>query len=199
MGKFLFIADNLALDLVNTEMVSDGQRIDALQTPDDLRAWLAQAPTRKEPHNHSSKLDAKEWASLFREALALRSAIRLIAAAIVEKRQIPRASLGVINRLLRSVPLHREIACVANRCEWSERFTDGSPNAMLYPVARAAGDLLVEGKFDRVKRCGNPECILFLYDTTRSHTRQWCSMSACGNRMKVAAFYERQRARKAIR
>lgn len=29
-------------------------------------------------------------------------------------------------------------------------------------------------------------CILFFYDTTKNYSRRWCSMSACGNRMKVA-------------
>jgi predicted RNA-binding Zn ribbon-like protein len=44
-----------------------------------------------------------------------------------------------------------------------------------------------------VKKCRNSACILFFYDMTKNHARQWCSMRLCGNRMKVAAHYRRQR------
>jgi predicted RNA-binding Zn ribbon-like protein len=86
------------------------------------------------------------------------------------------------------------MASAANIYQWVETLNGEPSRVLLYPIARAAGDLLVQGKFDRVKKCNNPDCILFLYDTTRSHTRQWCSMAACGNRIKVAAFYRRERA-----
>jgi predicted RNA-binding Zn ribbon-like protein len=36
---------------------------------------------------------------------------------------------------------------------------------------------------------------LYFYDTTKNHTRRWCSMTGCGNRAKAAAFYERKKSR----
>ncbi len=196
MREFLFIADNLALDFVNTEMMSGGEQVDALQTPADLRDWITQARA-KYPHADDLKnLGAPESPALLRDALELRGAIRSIMKAIVSKRRIPGASVEVINRTLHDVPLHRAVTVSGQRYKWSDQLNSETPTAILYPIARAVGDLLVEGKFDRIKKCGNPDCILFLYDTTRSHTRQWCSMAACGNRMKVAAFYERQRAKR---
>jgi predicted RNA-binding Zn ribbon-like protein len=35
--------------------------------------------------------------------------------------------------------------------------------------------------------------VLLFLDTSRSHTRRWCSMEQCGNRSKVAAFNARSR------
>src|SRR5919112_573782 len=100
MREFLFVADNLALDFVNTEMMSGGERIDVLQTSDDLRDWLAKAPRGDTPDTTLLSLNAKQWPALLREALELRRAIRSLATAIVEKQRTPRASLDVINRLL---------------------------------------------------------------------------------------------------
>ena len=45
---------------------------------------------------------------------------------------------------------------------------------------------------ERVHKCANPECVLWFLDTTRSGTRRWCSMSACGNRLKARRHYQRQ-------
>ena len=44
-----------------------------------------------------------------------------------------------------------------------------------------------------VRTCEGTGCILFFYDTTKSHTRRWCSMAGCGNRMKATLFYQRGR------
>jgi predicted RNA-binding Zn ribbon-like protein len=45
---------------------------------------------------------------------------------------------------------------------------------------------------ERVRQCGNPDCVLWFLDTTRSGTRRWCSMTACGNRLKARRHYRRQ-------
>lgn len=194
MREYLFKADNLALDFVNTEMMSGGEQIDTLQSPTDLQDWLTQAHTRHPHADNLKSLEPQMSSALLREALELRRAIRSILKSIVSRRTIPAAAIDLINRTLRDLPLHRQITTSGKQFRWSEGVGRNTERAVLYPIARAIGDLLVEGRFDRIKKCGNPDCILFLYDTTRSHTRQWCSMAACGNRMKVAAFYERQRA-----
>ncbi|WP_083666224.1 CGNR zinc finger domain-containing protein [Saccharomonospora sp. CUA-673] len=45
----------------------------------------------------------------------------------------------------------------------------------------------------RLRACANTECNLFLIDRSRPGTAKWCSMSACGNRMKARAHAERAR------
>jgi predicted RNA-binding Zn ribbon-like protein len=67
------------------------------------------------------------------------------------------------------------------------------PNQLLGPIAKSACDLLCHRDWSRLKRCANPVCGLYFYDSSRNRRRRWCSMRACGNRMKVAAFYRRQR------
>ena len=45
----------------------------------------------------------------------------------------------------------------------------------------------------RVRACANAECNLFLVDHSRPGTAKWCSMAACGNRMKARAHAKRAR------
>ncbi|MEU7527194.1 CGNR zinc finger domain-containing protein [Saccharothrix sp. NPDC042600] len=47
---------------------------------------------------------------------------------------------------------------------------------------------------DRVRKCANPDCVLHFVDTSRTGRRQWCSMTACGNRLKARRHHDRQRA-----
>jgi predicted RNA-binding Zn ribbon-like protein len=66
------------------------------------------------------------------------------------------------------------------------------PGRLLTPIAEAAADLLCYGNFAYLKKCEGADCVLHFYDTTKNHSRRWCSMAACGNRAKAATFYQRQ-------
>ena len=60
-------------------------------------------------------------------------------------------------------------------------------------IGESAADLLCGGDLSRVKECANSGCGAFLYDTSKNRGRRWCTTTGCGNRMRVAAFYDRQR------
>ena len=74
-------------------------------------------------------------------------------------------------------------------------YAHDTPEQLLAPLAEAAAAPLVEGDFELVRHCENPECTLWFYDRTKSHRRRWCSMALCGNRHKVATFRRRQQDR----
>ncbi|WP_230991753.1 CGNR zinc finger domain-containing protein [Streptomyces endocoffeicus] len=50
-----------------------------------------------------------------------------------------------------------------------------------------------EGLPGRLRPCANEECNLFLVDHSRPGTARWCSMAACGNRMKARTHARRRR------
>ena len=69
---------------------------------------------------------------------------------------------------------------------------------MLWPISRAAADLLVSDTERRkVRQCGAGDCEWLFLDTSKNRSRQWCSMQCCGNREKARRHYQRVRARKA--
>jgi CGNR zinc finger protein/putative stress-induced transcription regulator len=55
----------------------------------------------------------------------------------------------------------------------------------------------LDGRWDRFRICGDPDCGSIFYDRSTNRTGRWCSMSVCGNRAKVRAFRERQASRTA--
>jgi predicted RNA-binding Zn ribbon-like protein len=66
-----------------------------------------------------------------------------------------------------------------------------APEDVFAPLADATPDLVTNIERARIRKC--PACVLHFYDTNKG-TRTWYSMKMCGNRAKVAAFAERQRA-----
>lgn len=58
-------------------------------------------------------------------------------------------------------------------------------------IAAAAARLAVEDRLARVKICPADDCRWAFYDTSKNHSRQWCSMKVCGNRAKARSHRER--------
>lgn len=54
-------------------------------------------------------------------------------------------------------------------------------------------DTLTRNSPGRLRPCANDECRLFLIDHSKAGTARWCSMAACGNRMKARRHYQRAR------
>ena len=63
-----------------------------------------------------------------------------------------------------------------------------------WPVAASAGDLLTGGELERLGVCDNPGCGGLFLDTSKNHSRRWCSMALCGNAAKSRRHAARVRA-----
>ncbi|MGE5114317.1 MAG: CGNR zinc finger domain-containing protein [Acidobacteriaceae bacterium] len=193
MPEFLFIADQLWLDFVNTQIAPAESPTELLKSPADLLAWLKAAGTSKSAgQRRLQKAHGPSGELWLKQALEFRGALRSLAAALSSDAAVPDRAVKAINQVLLESRSTQFLRKSPSGFELAEDGESSSLLGLLAPVARSAAEFLVSGKFDRVRKCGNPACILYIYDTTRSHTRQWCSMETCGNRMKVAAFYRRQ-------
>lgn len=134
----------------------------------------------------------------FEAALELRDAIGTCLAARVEGGSIELAWVSPINRILRCTEGYDQLVLEPGRAEeksWAIKFIERERRLewLLAPIARSAAALIAEGPGAPVRKCANPACVLFFYDTSRTGQRRWCSMTTCGNRHKVAAHARRQR------
>ena len=68
----------------------------------------------------------------------------------------------------------------------------GNPTAILLAqLAAAAAELLASPAIRRVRSCEGRDCrMLFLPASPR---RRWCSPAVCGNRARVARYYQRHK------
>ena len=51
----------------------------------------------------------------------------------------------------------------------------------------------IEGTWERLKLCENPDCAWAFYDNSRNRSGSWCRMGQCGNRLKNRAYRERHK------
>jgi predicted RNA-binding Zn ribbon-like protein len=67
------------------------------------------------------------------------------------------------------------------------------PERELAVRAVLSWDRLAKQSPGRLRPCANDECRLFLIDHSKAGAARWCSMAACGNRMKARRHYQRAR------
>jgi predicted RNA-binding Zn ribbon-like protein len=149
-----------------------------LETPQDLKRWLVAAGVASTP--------PRTGASDLATARDLREAIYAIASSLRVEHDARQARV-VLNRIAAGIPaVPRLLAGGGVRLE-------GSAAALLVTVAREAVELFGGDAAPRIRQCESPSCALFFIDSSRRGDRRWCSMSACGNRAKIAEFRRRQR------
>jgi predicted RNA-binding Zn ribbon-like protein len=66
-----------------------------------------------------------------------------------------------------------------------------APTGGIGEVLAAAGGAMADGSWSRLKACRSSTCRWAFVDTARNRSRQWCSMSVCGNRAKARTFRRR--------
>ena len=62
----------------------------------------------------------------------------------------------------------------------------------LAPLVGALMTAQADGSWTRVKACARDSCRWLFYDTTRNHSRTWCTSTTCGSREKAKRAYRRQ-------
>jgi predicted RNA-binding Zn ribbon-like protein len=189
---FVFRGGNLALDLVNTEVMVRGKRTDLLRTPQDASQWWEMArQVHPQPTREVGPVECDEQQLLALHSLRrnLRDLFELVAA----QHQVNNHHVKVLNAFLREGYYSLEVSPEGNLyATYQPRQDEGS--AAVLSIAFAALRLLTEQDLSRLRACQNDQCILLFYDTTRSATRHWCSV-ACTNRMRSRQNYRRAKER----
>jgi predicted RNA-binding Zn ribbon-like protein len=195
-NRFLFVGNYLCLDFINTEMAAAGWPVERLNSFDSLVTWLAQSQTLDQKQAEEILVNwqnSREAEATLQDATRLRAKLREMAERLVKGKTVPQAAVAAINEWLAHQTGHAELKRARGGFEKRFQAEFREPAQLLWPVAESACDLLCYADLALVKKCENPVCVLFFYDTTKNHSRRWCSMSVCGNRMKVAAHYQRLR------
>lgn len=183
--RFHFRSGRPCLDLVATVGERWRQNFERLREPVDLARWtvaagiLAEQPTVTE----NDLARARE----------LREVVYRLAHPRTRSVPAP-ADVAVLNAAAAVpdlVPTLRTAEAAAARTTP----IGGSPiEATLSTLARDAIDLLSGPLRDRIRECSASDCALLFVDASRPGRRRWCSMEACGNRSKTAAYRRRRTA-----
>jgi predicted RNA-binding Zn ribbon-like protein len=170
----------LLTDYARLAQWAEGAKVIPGKTADRLQRLASEAPGRTE--------------SALRHAIQLREAIHTIFSAVTERRAIPIPALFELNAAVQRASEHSQIVHTNRRFVWEWMHPESSLDSMLWPVARAASELLTSEDLVYVRRCASESCGWLFLDKTKNHRRRWCEMKTCGNRDKARRYYQRQKA-----
>ena len=208
---FELIAGNLCLDFINTlDNRPNDEPKELLNNYYDLARFAEETgivtPEQLHDLSERARLVPDEADDAMRRARDLREALHEIFSALMNEQTAPQLAMETLNANLQDAAMHSrlvQLRAVQPKALESEtlpghlawRFDDpaSSFNAILWPITRAAADLLASNDVALVRTCSSPACQWFFLDTSKNHRRRWCDMKVCGNRAKVRKFYARKR------
>lgn len=196
-GPFELSGGDLCLDFANTWGDRPRAETDGLRSYGHLLAFarqtgLGDAGFLATLDTRSRREDAAAAAALNR-ARELREALYALFSARARGRALPPAALACLNAQLQEALPHLVVQASDPAPEWQWQGVDQSLTSPLWPIARAAADLLTSREAPPVRECDGATCTWLFLDRSRGRSRRWCSMASCGNRAKARRHYHRGR------
>lgn len=193
-----FDSGNLALDFVNTvEWRGSDQPAEHLTAYGELVSWAQEAGMLSAPDAQKLLEGAESSSSnvsrVLSRSIELRELIYRIFSAQAADAQASQANLASFNAELSRAMTHSRIRTADGGFAWDWEARDEAFDQMLWPVIRAAADLLTSDELGRMGECADDRgCGYLFVDTSKNHSRRWCSMESCGNRAKARRFYRQK-------
>ncbi|KAA2256735.1 hypothetical protein F0L68_26055 [Solihabitans fulvus] len=180
------VGELLPLDLVNTRANGPDTEVDTLDALPTFHAWLAAQDGRlSQPDEHPTEADRD----------TVRAVRAHVEAAVEHARQGTRPAEGVLRALTeaqRAAPAYRELDWDGEHVAAAIRRDGDYGTRIAAELAEATAVLLASPAARKIRRCEGPGCrMLFLPAHPK---RRWCSPTLCGNRVRVARHYQRQKA-----
>lgn len=179
----------LGLDLINTRARSGTEGIDHLATPEGLRAWVTLEAERL------GEFGGDALANVTPADLAAIHAVRECASQLVDHarhgRTPPEPSLRELNQALAAAPVHLELRWTGSSMAVQRMRTGAVVADLAARLAEAVASVLTDPAVGTIRKCEAEDCtMLFLPASSR---RRWCAATRCGNRMRVARYYQRHK------
>jgi predicted RNA-binding Zn ribbon-like protein len=185
---FKLLAGHPALELVNTlDLRFSAEAEELLPTYADLLRFTAQLGLL--PAEQTRKLGRtvreKDAQRVLAAAVELREALGSVLYAWIDGGKPPARQVETLEKHFTAAALHRRLRAGNMQLNWSWLGAEQQAEIPLWKLAQAAADLLLSTDAERVKDCGDPTCRWLFLDLSKNHTRRWCDMKVCGNRMKA--------------
>jgi predicted RNA-binding Zn ribbon-like protein len=191
---FKLFAGHPALELVNTlDLRFSANPQDLLPSYGDLLSFAAQL--RLMPLEQTRKLGRtvreNDGRRVLASAVELREALAAVLYAWGDGGKPADRQIEILEKHFHNAALHRSLRSGDERLVWSWSGFEQQAELPLWKLAQSASDLLVSEDAKQVKGCGDPTCRWLFLDLSKNHTRRWCDMKTCGNRMKARRYQAR--------
>ena len=194
--EFQLIGSDSAVDLVNTLdwRFRDNGPEELLAGYDDLLAFCLQCGllTAKQVRNIVRGASESTSAEVLVACRELREAAAGVLYAVVDDRTPAGSQIKALDRSFREARDRQRMVWRDSRLQWQWPAAESSPELPLWLLSSATERLLGSNDLNRLRACESPECRWLFLDSSKNHTRRWCDMKVCGNRVKARRYRERQ-------
>lgn len=184
-----------SLDFVNTVDPREPPGEDFLPDYPSLLAWAAHARLLSNDQLARARARAQaspaEAAWTHKQAIELREALYPVFCAAAEHQPPPQPAAGHLTTLVAQLQPPRQLTWAGQSWGWAQ-----TPRSELdLPVLAILDDALqLLLSASRLVKCNGQECGWLFIDTSKNHSRRWCSMAGCGNRAKTRRHLQRKQA-----
>ena len=189
---FDLVGGHPALDLVNTldwRFRSSGTE-ELLPGYDDLLRFAAQTQILTQKQIRQILRTATDHAadSALVATRELREAAAQILYAVVDDRTPPGSQMRIIERAFQEARERQRMAWLGSHMVWEWPASLSGPDLPFWMLAVSTARLLLSDQMRLVRACEKPDCRWLFLDTSKNHSRRWCDMKICGNRMKARRY-----------
>ncbi len=196
---FELVAGNPALDFVNTldnrfnerpqELLVSYAELLRFTTESGLITGAQARALRNLPSGD------EERSRVLAQAIDLREALADVAYAWLSGAKIPNGKRDTLEAYFKQAGAVRNLSIDAGVLvwRWPQKVNLALP---LWTLAQTAADLLLSDRLAFMRSCAKETCGWLFLDTSKNHTRRWCDMKLCGNRMKAQNYHARNAGRK---
>lgn len=189
---FQLVAGHTALDFVNTLdwRFRPGNPEELLTSYDALLRFVEQSGliTAKEARRLLRATSGSEAKRVLTESKELREALAEVFYAGLDGRVPESTPLKTLERYFKAARSHQKLRWKKLGLVWKWPELDSDPEIPLWLLSSSAAKLMLSDDARRVRACDNEECRWLFLDTSKNHTRRWCDMRICGNRIKARRF-----------
>lgn len=194
--ELLVIGGNLALDFANTVDDPYGPgRHDHLGTYDELLDWsvrLEVLTAARAGRLRRTAADRSRAASaVVRRAASMREAIVDVFAAIAHGDDDVPTHWPALRPFVTEA--HAQTDLTGDHTSLDLTWPADDLDTLLWPVAAAAGHLLLSDHLHRIKQCA--ACPWLFLDQSKNRSRRWCTMDDCGKNAKMDRYIAARRTR----
>jgi predicted RNA-binding Zn ribbon-like protein len=197
---FEMVAGDVALDLVNTLdfRFRESGAEELLENYSDLLRFMTQSGLLSDAE--ARRLERLEGLDVERgrvleQVKELREAVAAVVYAWVGGEEVSIASVTALEGYFKQASSRRHLTARGSRLVWSWGEDSWTVEAPLWLLAQAAADMMISERMEQLRTCSADACRWIFLDTSKNHSRRWCDMKVCGNRMKARRFQARQTAK----
>ncbi len=140
---------------------------------------------------------------ILRSVRELREATAGVLYRVVEGESPAASDLRVLEKYFLEASRHRELhwdsvgpgaddPAARPSLVWRWGRHEREPELPIWILSNSVSDLLMSDQMSHLRACAVDTCRWLFLDTSKNHSRRWCNMKVCGNRMKARRFQARR-------